>query len=54
MKKLITKRTTKKQYTLYLIFMLIACGGAIVWQLFIPSVTWWQLGNNSSYQIQME
>jgi len=38
MKELITKRTTKKQYTLYLIFMLIACGGAIVWQLFIPSM----------------
>lgn len=30
--------TTRKQYTLYLIFMLIACGGAFIWQFFLPQL----------------
>ena len=29
-------KTTRKQYTIYLCFMLLACGGALVWQLFLP------------------
>ncbi len=30
------RKTTRKQYTIYLCFMLLACGGALVWQLFLP------------------
>lgn len=30
-------RTTPKQYTVYLIFMLIACSGAVVWQVCLPN-----------------
>ena len=29
-------KTTKKQNAIYLAFMLLACGGALVWQLFLP------------------
>lgn len=30
------KETRDKEYTFYLTFMLIACGGAFIWQFFLP------------------
>ena len=45
-------KTTRKQYTVYLGFMLLACGGALVWQLFLPwmdgAFTSW--GTSSGWQ----
>ena len=32
------RKTTRKQYTIYLCFMLLACGGALLWQLFLPQL----------------
>lgn len=31
-------KTAGRQYTWYLYFMLIACGGALIWQLFFPQL----------------
>ncbi|MCI9411939.1 MAG: hypothetical protein HFG36_07710 [Eubacterium sp.] len=33
-----TKRNLVKQYILYLTFMLIACSGALIWQIFLPEL----------------
>lgn len=30
---------TMKHYKIYLIFMLVACGGAFVWQFFLPNLS---------------
>ncbi|EJF42745.1 hypothetical protein HMPREF1141_1809 [Clostridium sp. MSTE9] len=32
-------RITMKHYKIYLIFMLVACGGAFVWQFFLPNLS---------------
>ncbi|WFR57642.1 hypothetical protein QA584_00765 [Anaerocolumna sp. AGMB13025] len=43
---------TMKHYKFYLTFMLLACGGAFIWQFFIPNLsgqfTSW--GNNMGWQ----
>ena len=31
-------KTTPRQYLCYLAFMLLACGGALLWQLFLPQL----------------
>lgn len=32
-------RITMKHYKIYLIFMLVACGGAFIWQFFLPNLS---------------
>ena len=46
------KGITKKQYKLYLIFMLLACGGAFIWQFFMPNLSgqYTSWGNNIGWQ----
>lgn len=46
------KNSTYKQYTYYLIFMLIACSGALIWQLFLPHLagTFTSWGNSLGWQ----
>lgn len=39
-------RITMKHYKIYLIFMLVACGGAFIWQFFLPNLS----GQFSSWQ----
>ena len=31
-------KNARRQYTWYLYFMLIACGGALIWQMFFPQL----------------
>ena len=52
MKKLIRMRVSNNSYKYYLIFMLIACSGAFIWQFFLPNLavqfsTW---GNSIGWQ----
>lgn len=32
-------RITMKHYKIYLIFMLVACGGAFIWKFFLPNLS---------------
>ena len=43
---------TVKHFKLYLIFMLLACGGAFIWQFFMPNLSgqYTSWGNNMGWQ----